>query len=71
MDHGSRAEADQERTAIEAQVADLKESMRRRGSLAGAETVLVEIANMAKERAAKAEQQAGRRESIEPCSATW
>src|SRR3984957_5275469 len=30
-----RVEADQERTAIEAQVADLKESMRKRSSLAG------------------------------------
>ena len=60
-----RAEADQERTAIEAQVADLKESMRKRGSLAGAENVLIEIAGMAKQRSAKAEQQAGRRESIE------
>lgn len=60
-----RAEADQDHTAIEAQVADLKESMRKRGSLAGAENVLIEIASMAKERAAKAEQQAGRRESIQ------
>lgn len=60
-----RTEADQEHTAIEAQVADLKESMRKRGSLAGAETVLIEIANLAKERATKAEQEAGRREAIE------
>jgi hypothetical protein len=60
-----RAEADQDRTAIEAQVADLKESMRKRGSLSGAENVLIEIASMAKQRAVKSEQQAGRRESIE------
>jgi hypothetical protein len=58
-------EADQERASIEAQVADLKESMRKRGSLAGAEQVLIEIANMVKGRAAKAEEQATRRESLE------
>jgi hypothetical protein len=59
-----RAEADQERGAIEAQVADLKESMRKRGSLSGAEQVLIELANMAKDRAEKSEQQAGRRDVI-------
>ncbi len=53
-----RAEADQERTAIEAQVAELKESMRKRGSLAEAEKVLVEIAKMVHDRAAKSEEQA-------------
>ena len=58
-------EADQERTAIEAQVGDLKESMRKRGSLAGAEQVLIEIANMVKERGARAEEQAARRESLD------
>ena len=60
-----RAEADQERTAIEAQVADLKDSMRKRGSLAGAEQVLIEIANMVKARAAKSESQAARTEAID------
>ncbi len=60
-----RAEADLERSTIQAQLADLKESMRKRGSLAGAEQVLTEIANMVKERAAKADEQAGRRETIE------
>ena len=55
-----RAEADQERTAVEAQVADLKDSMRKRGSLAGAEQVLVEIASMVKARATKAENEAGK-----------
>jgi hypothetical protein len=59
-----RTEADQERSAIEAQVADLKESMRKRGSLSGAEQVLIEIATMVKERAAKSEDQAARRDSI-------
>jgi hypothetical protein len=60
-----RAEADQERAAIEAQVADLKESMRKRGSLAGSEQVLIEIANMVKARAAKSENQAARTEVID------
>ncbi len=59
-----RAEADQDRTSVEAQVADLKESMRKRGSLSGAENVLIEIANMIKQRAAKAESQASRRDLI-------
>jgi hypothetical protein len=49
-----RVEADQQGAAIEAQVADLKESMRKRGALAAAEQVLVEIARTVKERASKA-----------------
>jgi hypothetical protein len=60
-----RSEADQERAAIEAQVADLKESMRKRGSLAGAEQVLVEIATMVKTRAAKSDSQSARRELLD------
>jgi DNA repair exonuclease SbcCD ATPase subunit len=60
-----RAEADQERTAIEAQIADLKESMRKRGSLAGAEQVLSEIANMVKARGEKADEQAARKDTFE------
>jgi hypothetical protein len=60
-----RAEADQEHTAVEARVAELKESMRKRGSLNGAEQVLIEIANMAKERVAKSAEQAGRGEAID------
>jgi hypothetical protein len=60
-----RAEADEERAAIEMQVADLKESMRKRGSLAGAEQVLVELANMVRERSAKSEVQASRSELID------
>jgi hypothetical protein len=60
-----RTEADSERTAVEAQVGDLKESMRKRGSLSGAEQVLIEIATMIKNRAAKSDAQAGRREAID------
>ncbi len=59
-----RAEADQQRAAVEAQAADLKESMRKRGSLAGAEQVLVELARQLKDRAAKADEQSGRRDAI-------
>jgi hypothetical protein len=58
-------EAGQEHTAIEAQIANLKESMRKRGALAGAEQALVELANMVKQRGAKAEEQAGRRDGID------
>jgi len=60
-----RSEADQERASIETQIGDLKESMRKRGSLAGAEQVLVEIANMVKDRAAKSEEQFGRKDVID------
>jgi len=60
-----RAEAEQERTAIESQLADLKESMRKRGSLSGAEQVLTEIANMVKERAAKSDSEASRKDLID------
>jgi hypothetical protein len=59
-----RAEADQERVAIEGQIADLKESMRVRGSLSGAEQVLEEIAAMTKERSAKADEQSGFRDTL-------
>jgi hypothetical protein len=60
-----RTEADSERATIEAQIADLKESMRKRGALSGAEDVLIEIANMVKERAAKSDEQAARRDTID------
>jgi DNA repair exonuclease SbcCD ATPase subunit len=60
-----RAEADQQRMAIEAQIADLKESMRKRGSLAAAENVLNEIDTLVKARGTKAEELAGRKDSIE------
>jgi hypothetical protein len=59
-----RTEADQQGAAIEAQVADLKESMRKRATLAGAEHVLVEIARMVKDRGAKAADQAGRKDGV-------
>lgn len=58
------AEADQERASIEAHVADLKESMRKRGSLAAAEQVLTEIAAMVKDRGQKAAEQATRKDSL-------
>jgi hypothetical protein len=60
-----RAEALQQQVAIEAQLANLKESMRKRGSLSAAEQVLNEIDGLVKQRAAKAEDQAGRGESID------
>jgi hypothetical protein len=59
-----RTEADQQGTAVEAQVADLKESMRKRGTLAGAEQVLIEIAGLVKQRAAKSEEQASHRDVL-------
>jgi len=59
-----RDEADQQRAAIEAQVVELKESMRKRGSLIGAEQALMELAKMVKARSAKAEEQAGNRDTI-------
>jgi hypothetical protein len=59
-----RTEAEQELRAIESQVVDLKESMRKRGSLAGAEQVLVELARVVRDRGAKSDEQAGRRDVI-------
>lgn len=59
-----RAEAEQENVAIDAQLADLKESMRKRATLAGAEQVLVEIARMVKERGAKSSDQAARKDAL-------
>ena len=58
--NAGQADADQQHAVMEAQIAELKESMRKRGSLAGAEQVLVEISNMIKERSAKSEEQASR-----------
>jgi len=58
------AEADLERAAIETKVADLKESMRKRGSLSGAEQVLTEIAVMLKERAGKSTDLAARKDPV-------
>jgi hypothetical protein len=59
-----RTEAEQQGAAIEAQVADLKESMRKRGALAGAEQVLTELARMVKERASKSADLAARKDVI-------
>jgi len=59
-----RTEADQQGASIEAQVADLKESMRKRASLAGAEQGLTEIARMVKERAGKATDLAARKDVV-------
>jgi len=58
-------EADQERASIETQVGDLKESMRKRGSLSGAEQVLTELANMVKRRGANSAEQVARKETID------
>ena len=58
------AEGAQEHTAIDAQIAELKESMRKRGSLHDAEQVLIEISRKVKERAAKADEQANRKDII-------
>lgn len=59
-----RTEADQQNAAVEAQVADLKESMRKRGTLAGAEQVLSEIARMVRERASKSADLAARKDIV-------
>jgi hypothetical protein len=59
-----RAEAEQQGAAIESRVADLKESMRKRGALAGAEQVLAEIARMVKERGSKSADLAARKDVI-------
>jgi len=59
-----RAEAEQQGAAVEAQVTDLKESMRKRGTLASAEQVLIEIAGLVKQRASKSEEQASRKEVL-------
>jgi hypothetical protein len=59
-----RTEADQQGAAIETQVGDLKESMRKRGTLAGAEQVLTEIARMVKERATKSSDLSARKDVV-------
>jgi hypothetical protein len=62
--NAEHAEAGQQQTAIAAQIADLKESMRKRGALASAGQVLVEISLIVKQRAAKSDAQAGRKDSL-------
>ena len=59
-----RVESDQQHMALEGQIADLKESMRKRSALAGADKVLVEIANMVQQRSTKADEQAGRKDLV-------
>lgn len=59
-----RAESNQDHTAIEGRIVELKESMRKRSALNGAEQTLIELSRMAKERSAKAEEQAGRKDLI-------
>jgi hypothetical protein len=60
-----RVEADQEQTAIEAQLAILKESMRKRGALVGAEKVLAEIGEMVKARSSKSEELASHKDELD------
>jgi len=59
-----RAESDQDHTALEARIAELKESMRKRSALSGAEQVLIELSRMAKDRTAKAEEQSARKDTL-------
>jgi hypothetical protein len=59
-----RAESDQDHTALEARIAELKESMRKRSALSGAEQVLIELSRMAKDRTAKADEQSGRKDKV-------
>jgi hypothetical protein len=59
-----RAEADQQVASMEAQVADLKESMRQRATLAGAEQVLADLARMVRERASKSADLAARKDVV-------
>lgn len=53
-----QAEAEQERIAVESQIADLGESVRRRAALEAAQKKLAEIAAMIRERAQQSEQMA-------------
>jgi hypothetical protein len=59
-----RAEADQQRIAVEAQLADLAESMKRRGQLTEAHKALASIGDLIRQRAAGAQQQATRRAAL-------
>jgi DNA repair exonuclease SbcCD ATPase subunit len=54
------AEAEQERIAIDAQIADLAESIKRRASLGEAQKILADIAAMLKDRVAGAQQETDR-----------
>jgi hypothetical protein len=59
-----RAESDQDHTALEARIAELKESMRKRSALSGAEQALMELSRMAKDRTAKADEQSSRKDAV-------
>ena len=56
-----RAEAEQERIAVEAQLGELTESLKRRAQLAEAHRTLTTIADLIKQRAGGAQQEAERR----------
>lgn len=56
----TRAEAEQQRIAVEAQVADLAESLKRRPQLADAQKSLAAIADQIRSRAATADQESGK-----------
>jgi hypothetical protein len=59
-----KAEADQERAAIEGRASDLAESSKRRPSLAEAQKKLAEIAAMTRERTARAQEEVARRQAL-------
>jgi len=59
-----KAEADGERAAIEAQAADMAESVTRRGLLSEAQRKLAEIAAMVRERGTRTQQQDARRDAL-------
>jgi len=60
----SRAEAEQQRIAVEAQLADLTESLRARPQLSDAQKSLASIAEQSRQRAAGAEQESARRAAL-------
>jgi len=59
-----RAEADQERIAIEAQLVDLADSLKRRPQLSDAQRTLGSINEMVKQRLSDAQQKAARRTAV-------
>ncbi len=59
-----RAEADQQRIAVDAQLSELAESLKRRGQLAEAQKTLAAIAELVRQRVAGAQQQAAKRAAL-------
>src|SRR5262249_16353891 len=59
-----RAEAEQERIAVDAQLADLAETLKRSPQVADAHKILTAIDGMVRERAAGAQQQAAKRAAL-------